>query len=82
MEMIYFIEFWLPVFQTCGLYIKPITIVTEDSSIVNKLEASLIDDARVIIYNHHMYIVQANELFIILRVLFKGCPGGGTNLDI
>ncbi len=44
---------------TCGLYYKPITIVTDDSSIVNKLETSLTDDARVIIYDHHMFIVQA-----------------------
>ncbi len=82
MEMIYFIEFWLPGFQTCGLYIKPITIVTEDSSTINKLETSLIGDAIIVIYDHHMFIVQATELFIILRVLLKGCPGGGTNLDI
>jgi hypothetical protein len=44
-----------------GLYYKPIMIVNEGSSIVNKLETSLIDDARVIIYDHHMYIVQATE---------------------
>jgi hypothetical protein len=44
---------------TCGLYYKPITIVNDDSSIVNKLETSLTDDARVIIYDDHMFIVQA-----------------------
>jgi hypothetical protein len=27
--------------------------------VVTKLETSLIDDARVIIYDHHMFIVQA-----------------------
>jgi hypothetical protein len=42
-----------------GLYYKPITIVNDDSSIVNKLETSLIDDARVIIHDHHMFIVLA-----------------------
>ncbi len=42
-----------------GLYYKPITIKNDDSSIVNKLETSLTDDARVIIYDHHMFIVQA-----------------------
>jgi hypothetical protein len=42
-----------------GLYYKPITIVNDDLSIVNKLETSLIDDTRVIIYNHHIFIVQA-----------------------
>jgi hypothetical protein len=33
--------------------------VNDDSRVINKLEASLTDDARVIIYNHHMFIVQA-----------------------
>jgi hypothetical protein len=41
----------------CGLYYKH---SFDDSSIVNKFEASLIDDARVVIYNHHMFIVQAS----------------------
>ncbi len=35
------------------------TIVNDNARVVNKLEASLIDDARVIIYDHHMFIVQA-----------------------
>jgi hypothetical protein len=33
----------------CGLYYKPITIVNDDSRVINKLEASLTDDARVVI---------------------------------
>jgi hypothetical protein len=45
----------------CSLFYKPITIVNDDSSIVNKLETSLIDDARVVIYKHHMFIVQATD---------------------
>jgi hypothetical protein len=32
---------------TFGLYYKPIIIVNDDSSIINKLETSLIDDARL-----------------------------------
>ncbi len=44
---------------TCGLYYKHITIVNVDSSVINKLETSLTDDTRVIIFNHHMFIVQA-----------------------
>ncbi len=44
---------------TCGLYYKHITIINDDTSIVNKFEASLTDDARVVIYNRHMFIVQA-----------------------
>jgi hypothetical protein len=34
-------------------------IINDDSSIVNKLETSVTDDARVIIYDHHMFIVHA-----------------------
>ena len=34
------------------------TIVNDDSRVVNKLEASLTDNTRVIIYDHHMLIVQ------------------------
>ncbi len=41
-----------------GLYYKPMTIINDDSRVINKLEASLTDDARVIIYDHHMFIVQ------------------------
>ncbi len=33
--------------------------VNDDSRVVNKLETSLADDARVIIYDRHMFIVQA-----------------------
>ncbi len=49
----------LPDSVTSGLYYKLIMIVNDDSSIINKLEFSLIDDARVIIYDHYMFIVQA-----------------------
>ncbi len=42
---------------TSGLYYKPMTIVNDNSRVINKLEASLTDDTRVIIYNHHMFIV-------------------------
>ncbi len=34
-------------------------IVNDDSRVVNKLEASLTDDARVVIYDRHMFIVLA-----------------------
>jgi hypothetical protein len=44
---------------TSGLYYKPMTIVNEDSRVVNELKTSLTDDARVIIYDRHMFIVQA-----------------------
>jgi hypothetical protein len=45
--------------MTSGLYYKPMTIVNDDSSVVNKLEASLTDYTRVVIYDHHMFILQA-----------------------
>jgi hypothetical protein len=35
------------------------TIVNDDSRVINKLEASVTYDARVIIYDCHMFIVQA-----------------------
>jgi len=34
-------------------------IVNDDSRIIKKLEASLTDDARVVIYDRQMFIVQA-----------------------
>jgi hypothetical protein len=43
---------------TSGLYYKHTTIINYASSIVNKLEALLTDDARVI-YDRHVFIVQA-----------------------
>jgi hypothetical protein len=42
-----------------GLYYKPITIINDDSSVIDKLETSLIENARVVIYIHHMFIAQA-----------------------
>ncbi len=33
------------------------TIVNDNSRVVNKLEASVTDNARVIIYDRHMFIV-------------------------
>jgi hypothetical protein len=38
------------------------TIVNDDSRVINKLEASLTDDARVVIYDYQMFIVQATGL--------------------
>jgi len=41
---------------TSGLYYTPLTIVNDDAMVINKLEASLTDNARVVIYNRHMFI--------------------------
>jgi hypothetical protein len=47
------------------------TIVNDDSRAVTKLETSLTDDARVVIYNRHMFIVQATDkLLLKLKTLF------------
>ncbi len=45
--------------ETSGRYYKPMTIVNDDSRVITKLETSLTDDARVVIYDRHMFIVQA-----------------------
>ncbi len=46
-----------------GPYHKPMIIINVDSRVINKLEASLTDDARVVIFECHMFIVQATGLF-------------------
>ncbi len=58
------------------------TIINDDPSVVNKMEALLIDDARGVIYDRHMFIIQATghrfvhfllngetELFQIVKIL-------------
>jgi hypothetical protein len=50
--------------ETSGLYYKHTMIVNYAFSVINKLEALLTDDARVIIYDRHVFIVQATKLFI------------------
>ncbi len=47
--------------QARGLYYKPMTIINDNSRVVNKLETSINDNARVVIYDPHMFIVQATE---------------------
>ncbi len=55
------LEFIMLLRLFCGLYYKLMTIVNDDSRAVNKLDASLTDDARVIIYDRHMFIVQTTD---------------------
>ncbi len=38
------------------------TVVNDDSRVINELEALLTDDARVVIYDVHMFIVQATDV--------------------
>jgi hypothetical protein len=47
--------------MACGLYYKHVTIINYASSGINKLRASLNDDARVVIYDFHMFIVQPTD---------------------
>ncbi len=54
------------IYDTCGLYYKPMTIVNDNSRVIHKLETSLTDDARVIIYDCHMFIVQATIMISFL----------------
>ncbi len=46
------------------------TIVNYASSDINKLSASLNDDARVVIYDHDMFIVQATGLHVGQKKFF------------
>jgi hypothetical protein len=46
------------------------TIVNDDSRVINKLETSLNDDDRVLIYDHHMFIVQATGLKSVRQKIF------------
>ncbi len=60
------------------------TIVNDNSRIINKLEASLTVNARVVIYDHHMFIVQATCLIGDVspsKGLFT-CPISERNFEI
>ena len=51
------------------------TFVNDDARIVNKLDASLTDDTRVIIYDRHMFIVQSTgEPLNKEKVFFNNKP--------
>ncbi len=58
----------------CGLYYKHITVVNYDSSVVNKCVASLSDDARVVIYDRHVFVVQATDCHYA-DCHYAGCRG-------
>jgi hypothetical protein len=53
----------------CGLYYKPMTIVNDDSRVITKLETSLADDARVVIYDCIMFIAQTTSEFKLTKYL-------------
>jgi hypothetical protein len=43
--------------------------MNDDSRVINKLETSLTDAVRVIIYDRHMFIVQATDLSIVTVIV-------------
>jgi hypothetical protein len=55
--------------MSSGLYYKPMMIVNDDSRVITKLETSLTDDARVVMYDCHMFKVQATGK--LLKLLSK-----------
>jgi hypothetical protein len=48
-----------PILKSSGLNYKRMTIINDDSSVINKLEALLTDDARGVIYDRRKFIIQA-----------------------
>ncbi len=56
--------------MSSGLYYKHVTIINDNTSVINKVEASLTDNARVIIYDCHMFIVQAPDQSTSLGLLW------------
>ncbi len=65
--------------EASGLYYKQVTIVNYTSNGVNKLKASLNDDATVIIYDHQMFIVQATEPTYVRFVTGEGSSLAGKH---
>jgi hypothetical protein len=59
--------------KTCGLYYEPMRIVNDDSKVINKLEASLTDDARVVIYDRYMFIAKATATVCTISPTKKTC---------
>ena len=53
--------------MTSGLYYKHITIVNYDSSVVTKFGVHLLTMLRVVLYDYHMFTLQANDSnFLVL----------------
>ncbi len=45
--------------ESSGLYYKHMVIVYDNSSIVSKWSSKLTDNARIVIYNRNMFVIQA-----------------------
>ncbi len=50
------------VFNPSGLYYKHVTIVNDNSSVISKGSFKLSDDARVVIYDCHRFIIQVTDV--------------------
>jgi hypothetical protein len=59
-----------------GQYYKSMMILNDDSRVVNKLETSLTVDARVIIYDHHMFIGHRSAIEAKSRACLLVRPSG------
>jgi hypothetical protein len=60
-----------------GFYNKYVTIVNDDSSIINKLCFKLIDNARVVIYDRNRLIKQAIRFLLRNSLLLRSLPEWG-----
>jgi hypothetical protein len=56
-------------------------IVNDALRVVNKLEASLTDDTRLVIYNYHMFIVQAADL-VMSKIFYNGRTKLGPSFQL
>ncbi len=55
------------------------TIINDDSRFITKLETSLTDDTRVVIYDRHLLIVQATSVSVSQCSLkYIAIRGGGV----
>ncbi len=57
----------------CGLYYKHMTIVNDDSSVIIKWSFKLIDAARGVVYDRHMFIAQPTGV-CVLETFFQPSP--------
>jgi len=55
----------------CGLYYKHVTIVNDNSSVISKRSFKLIDDPKVVNYNHQRFIIQATGDFLLMIIQAK-----------
>ncbi len=68
-----------------GLYYKHTAIVNYTSNVVNKLEALLTDDDRVVIYDCHVFMVQATVVKITKITFYSessGCKNSKLYLNV